>query len=141
MKRTRRRHCLHCGQLFVPDPRNRYHQRYCREVTCRQASKTASQRRWQAKAANRPYFRDPLHVQRVQAWRARHPGYWRRPKPLQGEPLQDHITAQVAESNEKNAPLTETALQDLIDTQAYVLMGLIANLTGSPLQEAMPDSA
>lgn len=135
MKRIRRRHCLHCGQLFVPDPRNRYHQRYCRETACRQASKTASQRRWLAKAGNRDYFRDPLHVQRVQAWRAQHCGYGHRPKRLKGESLQDHIATQAVESIEKNTTLTEPALQDLIDTQAYVLIGLIANLTGSALQE------
>ncbi|MDX1506396.1 MAG: hypothetical protein R3221_11810, partial [Spongiibacter sp.] len=100
-------------ELFTPDPRNRYHQRYCGEAACRRASKAASQRRWQRKAENRDYFRDPLHVRRVQAWRASHPRYWRRPGPVSAAPLQDRI-----------------------DTQALVLIGLIANLTGSALQEA-----
>jgi hypothetical protein len=77
MKKKRRRKCLHCRQLFRPDPRNRRHQRYCSEGECQRASKAASQRRWLAKPANREYFRGPAHVERVRAWRAAHPGYWR----------------------------------------------------------------
>ena len=134
MKRQRRRKCVQCRQLFTPDPRHRYHQRYCAAPPCRQASKAASQHRWQAKAENRDYFRDPLHVRRVQAWRARHPRYGRR-GPFSHEPLQELIVTQPAESIEKTATLTESALQDLIDTQAFILIGLIANLTGSALQE------
>ena len=134
MKRTRRRKCLHCRHLFTPDPRGRYHQRYCAKTPCRQASKTASQRRWQSKAANRDYFRGPLHVQRVRHWRSTHPGYWRGGR-LSAEPLQEMKVTQVSESNEKTGTLTEPALQDLIDTQAFVLIGLIANLTGSALQD------
>ena len=141
MKHQRRRKCLHCGQLFVPDPRNRYHQRYCGKPACRRASKAASQGRWQAKAENRNYFRDPLHVQRVQAWRGRHPHYWRCQGALTGLPLQDFIDTQVAELNEKTITLTAAALQDLIDTQAVVLIGLIAHFTGSTLQDAMPNPA
>ena len=135
MKRKRRRKCLHCGQLFTPDPRNRYHQRYCTEAACRRASKAASQQRWQSKAENRDYFCDPLHVQRVQAWRARHPHYWRRQGAITGAPLQELMTTRVVESNEKTAPFPSAALQDLIDTQPFVLIGLIANLTGSALQD------
>jgi len=89
MTRHRRRKCLHCGQLFTPDCRNRRHQRYCAEPACRRASKAASQRRWQARPANRDYFRNPLHVQRVQDWRAHHPGYWRRGAAQSDPALQD----------------------------------------------------
>ncbi len=120
MKHQRRRKCLHCKQLFTPDPRNRYHQRYCSQTACRRASKVASQRRWPAKADNRDYFRDPLHVKRVQAWRATHPRYWHRSRPLTEPPLQDLINAQATESSEKNATLTTPALQELIDTQVFV---------------------
>jgi hypothetical protein len=52
MKRRRRRKCRHCGELFHPDPRNQYHQKYCSEPACRRASKTASQKRWLAKSHN-----------------------------------------------------------------------------------------
>lgn len=78
MSTRRRRKCLHCGQLFRPDPRNVRHQRYCSAQVCRRASKAASLRCWLAKAANRDYFRGPEHVARVRAWRAAHPGHARR---------------------------------------------------------------
>ena len=56
MKRRRRRKCWHCGDLFHPDPCNRYHQKCCSEPACRKASKAASQRRWLAKPRHRDYF-------------------------------------------------------------------------------------
>jgi hypothetical protein len=73
-----RRKCKCCLKLFRPDPRNRRHQFYCSASGCRAASKAASQARWRAKAENQSYFRGPVNVARVQAWRARHPGYWRK---------------------------------------------------------------
>lgn len=71
--------CLFCGSLFDADPRNARHQKYCSAVVCRKASKAASRRAWLAKPENQDYFRSPENVVRVQAWRAAHPGYWRRP--------------------------------------------------------------
>ena len=65
MKRTRRRKCRHCRELFRPDPRNVHHQRYCSKSECRRASK----------AANRDHFRGVANLERVRAWRAAHPGY------------------------------------------------------------------
>ena len=73
-----RRKCKCCLKLFRPDPRNRRHQFYCSGSGCRAASKAASQARWRAKPENQSYFRGPVNVARVQAWRARHPGYWRK---------------------------------------------------------------
>lgn len=135
MNRTRRRKCRNCGQLFNPDPRNRYHQKYCSGVACRRASKAASQRRWLAKPANRNYFRDPAHVARVQRWRATHPGYWRRSGAQRGDALQEHCREQPIEDKGKTVTLLDSALQDLLFSQPYVLIGLIANLTGSALPE------
>ena len=76
MSKRRRRKCLNCDELYRPDSRNVRHQRYCSRAQCRRVSKAASQRRWNAKAANRDYFRGPEHVERVRVWRAAHPGYW-----------------------------------------------------------------
>jgi hypothetical protein len=64
----RRRKCKCCHKLFHPDPRNRYHQRYCAAPRCRAASKAASQARWLAAPENRDYFRGPVNVARVRAW-------------------------------------------------------------------------
>ena len=78
MARGERRKCKCCLKLFRPDPRNHRHQRYCSAPACRAASKASSQARWLAAPGNQDYFRGPVNVARVQAWRSRHPGYWRR---------------------------------------------------------------
>lgn len=132
MRRTRRRKCLCCGELFRADPRNRGRQKYCPKPACRQASKSASQRRWLKKPENEGYFTGPLHAGRVRAWRAQHPGYWRRPAGAGGGALQDPSCRQVVDRSVDSFTL---ALQDLCRSQATVLIGLIAHLTGSPLQE------
>jgi hypothetical protein len=67
-----RRKCKCCLKLFRPDPRNRHHQRYCSVPACRAASKAASQARWLAVAENQGYFRGPVNVARVQAWRSQY---------------------------------------------------------------------
>jgi hypothetical protein len=93
MGRGDRRKCKCCLKLFRPDPRNRRHQFYCSASGCRAASKAASQARWLAKPENQGYFRGPVNVARVQTWRARHPGYWRKGRGA-GVALQDVSMAQ-----------------------------------------------
>ena len=144
VKRRRQRKCLHCGELFHPDVRNAHHQRYCGEAACRRASKAASQRGWLSKRANRGYFRGAAHVDRVRAWRAEHPGYWRgaRRGALQaGAALQDVYAEQAIEVAEESGDLAPSVLQELFGAQPIVLIGLIANLTGSTLQEDIASSA
>ena len=85
-----RRKCKSCHKLFRPDPRNRYHQRYCAAQSCRAASKAASQARWLAAPENQDYFCGPANVARVKAWRSRHPGYWCKRRRA-GVALQDDI--------------------------------------------------
>ena len=135
MTRSRRRKCRHCGQLFQPDPRNRYHQRYCSAEACHRASKAASQRRWLRKAKNRDYFRGPENVERVRQWRATHPGYWRRGRSVIGRALQEDSLTQPIDQNKNSDVLVHSALQDLLAAQPTVLIGLIANLTGSTQQD------
>ena len=134
MSRCRRRKCRHCGQLYEPDPRSSYHQRYCRQADCRKASKVASQARWLAHSKNPDYFRSPIHVQRVRDWRKAHPDYWRRRR-KRGGTLQDHSPVQVLVPQADKATLTVRTLQDVCVTHGLLLQGLIANLTGGALQE------
>ena len=129
-----RRKCKCCRKFFRPDPRNRHHQRYCSAPNCRAASKAASQARWLAKPENQDYHRGPVHVARVQAWRLRHPGYWRRCR-RDGGALQDLLKAQPIDSAIKIAKLARSPLQDLLLAQPAVLIGLIAHIVGSPLHE------
>ena len=136
MKPTKRRRCRHCGQLYEPEPRNRFHQRYCSEPACRQASKAASQGSWRASSKGRDYFRGSANRIRVQAWRKDHPGYGSSRRQRQGA-LQDHCLTQTIVPAEDKLPLDSRALQDFLVTQGLVLTGLVAQLAGSPLQDVV----
>jgi hypothetical protein len=141
MKQRRKRRCRHCGELFQPDRRNLRHQRYCAQPACRKESHAASQRRWLKKPENRDYFRGPAHGQRVRAWRAAHPGYWRRTGTQRAVALQEDSHVQPVEIQRDSGILVPAMLQDVIAAQPLVLIGLIANLTGSALQEDIAESS
>jgi len=128
------RKCMCCLKLFRPDPRNRRHQRYCSAAACRAASKAASQARWLAAPENQGYFRGPVAVARVQAWRSRHPGYWRKSRRV-GIALQDISMAQPLGSAIETANAAGAPLQEILTAQPAVLMGLIAHIVGTPLQD------
>ena len=132
--------CHHCQQLFTPDARNANRQRYCSKPACRKQSKADSQRRWLQKPENRDYFRGAEHVLRVQRWRAAHPGYWRRAKASRVA-LQDPLIAQVSVNAPSFHYAKKDALQDLLILQPAVMVGLIAQLTGSALQDDIARAA
>lgn len=134
MKKRRRRKCLHCGELYHPDPRTRKCQRFCSNPDCKKASKRLSQQRWSQKPANRDYFKGPEQVERTRAWRAAHPDYWKRP-PLEKEPLQDESQTQPVEVQQDKSNLIFDALQDESQLQPVLLVGLISTLAGSALQD------
>lgn len=123
--------CLCCEELFIADVRNRGRQKYCGKPMCRAAGKAARQRRWLAKPANRNYFREADHAARVRAWQHAHPGYWRNTSRYKRRTLQDAHAVQVIERPADNA----AALQDALRLQGPVLIGLIAHLSDSTLQE------
>jgi hypothetical protein len=131
--------CLHCKKLFVPDYRNRGRQEYCSTPDCQTASKQASQQRWLSKPDNSDYFRGPENVQRVQQWRAEHPGCWKRHSRKPRRTLQETCSAQVA-GGDKLAQIylpqgSRPALQDLCEVKTALLVGLIAQFTDTALQE------
>jgi hypothetical protein len=134
MGRGDRRKCKCCLKCFRPDRRNRRHQCYCSASGCRAASKAASQARWRHKPENQRYFRGPVNVGRVQAWRSRHPGYWRKGRRA-GSALQDISIAQPNDSTIETTNLVRSPLQDVLTAQPAVLIGLIAHLVGTPLQD------
>ena len=125
--------CQHCGEFFVPDARNRTRQRVCGKPPCRKARKAQTQRRWRQRPDNADYFRGSHHVERVQAWRRAHPGYWRRGRKGSGA-LQDTLIAQVAVQRRETEQDDGAALQDAWDAQPPLLVGLISHLAGSALQ-------
>ena len=128
--------CKNCHELFTPDPRNRDRQKFCSKPECKKASKAKSQKRWLKKPENKDYFRGPENVKRVQQWRKEHPGYWRRHSSkkyaLQETLADNHNQKQDVAGNSLDNALQ---LQDLFPVQPDVFIGLIANLTGSALQD------
>ena len=112
------RMCLCCKEMFTPN-KHVPKAKYCNQPACRKASKHASQERWFNKPKNRDHFTGPEHVFRVQEWRRRHPGYWRRKKGRPQGPLQDLVT-----------------LQDLVRTPTgMAFMGFLATFESDALQE------
>jgi len=109
--------CLHCKELFEPEVRNRWHQKYCGKLPCRSASKSESQRRWLSKPQNRDHFRGSENTERVRQWRKANPGYWKRTK------------------------RSQCTLQDFLDMQGPLLAGLISQLIDSPLQDHIEEAA
>ena len=141
MAQCGQRKCLCCREFFDVDHRNRNRQRYCSDTACRRASKAASQAAWLTQPKNATYFSDPIHVARVQAWRAANPGY-SRSKPGVLKPLQDPLVVQVVDLIEETPIRAETpgppgnsALQDLLNAPSPVLAGLIAHLFEATLQD------
>ena len=140
MAKAGQRKCMSCGEFFLPDRRSGERQRYCCAAACGRASKAASQAAWLAKPPNHDYFSGPVHVARVQAWRAAHPGYSRgRVRPSRA--LQDLLPPQVIDSIEECADRVEPAeapavmaLQDLLSAESPLLAGLVAHLFQPALQ-------
>jgi hypothetical protein len=132
-----KRKCRNCHKLFRPDSRNQAKQKYCSESDCRKASKASSQKRWLGKKENRDYFKGEDNVKRVQEWREKNPGYWRRGS----NALQDHSPVKTSVDQEDTSKLTELALQDLLTAQSAVLVGLIATFTGDTLQDNLASTA
>jgi hypothetical protein len=134
-RRIRKRKCLNCSIFFLADPRNVKRQQFCSKPECRKASKAASQRRWLQKSENQDYFRGPHNVRRVQQWRQDYPGYWRRKSSRKKEPLQDSLSEKTVKKQSVTIPLASNALQEVLSSQHIVLIGLIAQLSGTALQD------
>lgn len=135
------RKCLCCADFFFATARSAGRQRYCAAAACRQASKASSQAAWLAKPQNVDYFKSPLHVQRMRAWRAANPGRAgkrSRPRPA----LQDPLSAQVPDLIEQMADRVvapkmpaQPALQDSLHPSMALVAGLIAHLFELTLQD------
>ena len=108
------------------------------------ASKRASQRRWWLKPENRAHFCDEEAVKRTQAWRKEHPGYWRKRESRPGT-LRDSCSSQDAVAQEpaqQDVPTNPVrTLQDVCQHQTSLLIGLLAELHPTALQDDMAQYA
>ena len=127
--------CRHCGEFFVPDVRNRSRQRYCEKAPCRKARKADSQRRWLKQPGNSDYFRGADNAARARQWQAAHPGYWKKRRRKRRVVLQDRLNAQPAGDQDSRGQDAAAVLQDVLAAQSPVVVGLIAHLAGSVLQD------
>ena len=132
MKRRGRRKCVSCKKLFVPEARNRRHQRCCGKVRCRQERKAASDRRWRGRPENQEYWSGPENAARVRAWQKANPGYWKRRK-KKARVLQVVCAPEVIALQADSLKV----LQDVWRMQPPLLLGLISRITGSVLQHDM----
>lgn len=139
MSKSLPRSCLCCKTLFVADARNRRRQKYCLAPACRKASKAASQERWLGKPANQDYFSGSSNVERVQEWRKRNPGYWKRSRKAEST-LQDLLIPEGTDPQPLTVMRSQGTLQDLLTEQGPVLVGLISQLIDSPLQEHIEET-
>jgi hypothetical protein len=145
MKPARSRLCLCCNKPFDADARNAHHQKYCSTPICRKASKVASQSAWIAKPENVNYHSGACAVARVRDWQKAHPDYRERQKAKRGIALQDFIIPQAADlipempvfpEECKTSVLPDPpALQDFINIQPYVFLGLISHFFNITLQD------
>ena len=140
-KNRRQRKCLNCKDLYTPDPGNRWHQEYCTKPACRAVSKHAAQKRWLASEKGQGYFQGALNVKRVQQWRESHPGYRRGHGTRPPSALQDFAPAQLLKNQPDRRNLVAGALQDVVSSQVPLLIGLIANLTGTTLQDVIAETS
>ena len=142
------RKCSNCKIFFKPNPRAKGRQNFCSHPECRKASKRISQKKWLDKPENRDHFRGSDNVRRVQLWREKNPGYWKRTKiksspeivqqSLHSErPLQETLITQPIEKQKEYSDLNGNALQELLISQDAVFTGLIAHLTGTALQDSI----
>lgn len=136
----KKKRCRNCGELFIPDYRNRERQKYCDKAACKKASKTASQEKWLKKPENENYFHGPENIQRVREWRKSNPGYGKRSPLKSPQPLQDTCEPEQAENIDDNTHFANNALQDLCELQPSVIVGLIALFTGSSLQDNIEET-
>jgi hypothetical protein len=136
----KKKRCRNCRRIFIPDYRNRDRQKYCDKPECKKASKTTSQKKWLSKPDNIDYFHGPENVQRVQEWRKANPGYWKRNHSKPSNALQEPLELQPTENNNNNSSFANIALQDSLVVQPAVIIGLIAQITGSVLQDNIAET-
>lgn len=140
--------CRNCERFFVPDLRNAWHQHYCGEPECRQASSAASRELWHAHWP--AYFRGREQTQRVQNWRAENPYYWRRSKAkarkdaagsrsAPADVILPQLPALDGNMDGINEALVRqiSALQYLVLSQHHLLVGLTAMITRHPFKQVM----
>jgi hypothetical protein len=134
--RRKRRKCIICKKFFIPHPANAYHQQACSSTACQKERQRLSHQQWLSRPENQDHFRGKENVERVQQWRKRNPGYWKRTcRKKSSSTLQEVLNSQVTEAQEDKSEKKDDALQEVLTPQHPLLVGLISNLSGGTLQD------
>ncbi|HOC01625.1 MAG TPA: hypothetical protein PKM43_23095 [Verrucomicrobiota bacterium] len=138
-----KRICRNCGELFIPNWRNRHRQWFCQKPECRKASKASSHESWLKD--NPKYFHGYEHAERIQGWREANPERARsqRAKAKKAHPNRaDRLDNQaptsaqghLSESSEGGSLEPGVVLQDFI-MRNPLMLGLIGRVCGCVLQD------
>ena len=101
MKRRRRKRCLCCGELFMPDNRVGARQKVCSSQQCQEARKQEYSRQWEA---GNPERNQGRYVQ-VKEWLDLHPGYLRRYREAHPFYQEQNRVAQRERNHYRNRPI------------------------------------
>lgn len=124
--------CAHCGHRFIVNPRVGPRHKFCGKPACKHASKASARKRWLRKNGGRKYFGGKQNIERVRLWRQRNPRYWRRNTRMRRSGLNGFmLTKRLA------SMLRLVALQDTIDTNLALKIGIISHLSGATLQDTI----
>lgn len=126
------RRCAHCGHHFHINPRVGRRHRFCTKPECVRVSRARARRRWLKKNGGRKYFKGGENTERVRAWRKRNPHYWRRETRVRNLKRNGfRLSKRLA------AALRFVALQDSIDANLALKIGIISELSGAALQDSI----
>lgn len=126
------RNCAHCGQLFIINPRVGRRHRFCSKKECDQASRAIARKKWLQKNGGKDYFNKSVSLSRIRAWRQNNPQYWRKRPGRRNTTKSEFIV-----SKKLARILRYVALQDTIDTNLALKIGIVSHLTGSALQDTI----
>jgi hypothetical protein len=124
--------CRNCGRAFLPNKFNAYHQKYCNNTECRQASRKASKAKFRKAQSLSLDFRTK-ESERVKLWQSNHPGYWKKSKKRSKKDSGGVVLRDIALVEKLEEEVS--ALRDIAFSQHTVMEGVISVLTGDVLQD------
>jgi len=95
-------------------------------------SRAIARKKWLQKNGGKTYFVKAVSLSRVRDWRQNNPRYWRKKPGRRNAKKSDFIV-----SKKLSAILRYVALQDTIDTNLALKIGIISHLTGGALQDTI----
>ena len=120
-KKSRRKHCKCCGELFEPDRRAKERQKYCSRSQCQTFRQRKNEKDWQ--------LRNPDCVaDQKRKWQQKHPGYSRQLRAADPELARKNLLDTKIRMQQKRAQTvfdkSKVTLTQLVDTKydKYCLM-------------------